>query len=92
MSDRQERLVLEGKLNINIGPPIKRIIDGILVWREEHALKAWIRLFKAVRKHKRLHRRFVARQARMRRLEFQEWRRQQEIDDLRERLRRLKGG
>ncbi|OFW59471.1 MAG: hypothetical protein A2V52_04940 [Actinobacteria bacterium RBG_19FT_COMBO_54_7] len=77
------------KINISIGSPIKRIIDGVLIWREEHALKAWIRLMKSVRKHRKLHRRFVARQKRIKRLEFEEWRRQQEEDELRGKLPQL---
>lgn len=83
---------MEEKYNISIGSPIKRVIEGIVVWREEHALKAWIKLIKAVRTHGRLHRKFLARQKKIKRLEFEDWRRQQEVDDLRERLRQLKGG
>ncbi len=80
---------MDGKININIGSPVKRLIDGIIVWREDHALKAWIHLVKAARRHRRLHHKFRGRQERIKRLEFEEWRRQQEVDDLREKLRHL---
>ncbi len=83
---------MEEKYNISIGSPIKRAIEGIIVWHEEHALKTWIKLIKAVHKHRRFHRKFLARQKKIKRLEFEDWRRQQEVDDLRERLRQLKGG
>jgi|GEM_PF-2584788 hypothetical protein len=41
---------MEEKYNISIGSPIKRVIEGIIVCHEEHALKAWLELIKAVRK------------------------------------------
>jgi predicted RNase H-like nuclease (RuvC/YqgF family) len=80
---------VDGKINISIGSPIKRVIDGVIVWHEDHALKAWIHMVKAVRGHRKQHRKFEMRQKRIKRLEFEEWRRQQEVDDLREKLRHL---
>lgn len=80
------------KINIGVGPPLKRAIDGIIYCQEERVLGKWINLMKAVARHKRIHRRFLRQQRRKRRLEFEYWLGIQRDEELRERLQQIKYG
>ena len=65
------------KINVNVGPPLKRTIDSIVWWDEERAYGRWQRLRKAVNKHKRQHRKFKRRQKQLKRHEYMVWLEQQ---------------
>jgi hypothetical protein len=84
--------MVNDKLNISVGPPIKRVIDGIIYCQEERILGKWIRLMRAVAKHKRYHRKLLRQQRRKKQGEFEYWLEVQRKDELRERLQQLKYG
>ena len=72
--------------NFGIGPPIKRIIEGIIYWREERAFNKWIKLIKAVSKHNRIQHRYERKRRGMKKREYIHWRAQLEEDKLTEAL------
>ena len=67
--------------NFGIGPPIKRFIEGIIYWREERALRIWIKQIKAVDKHNHLQRRYRRKRKGMKKREYVQWRTQIEYDE-----------
>lgn len=78
------------KLNISVGSPIKRVIDGIVYYQDEHILGRWIKLIKAVSKHKRQQRRFLRQQKTRKQQEFEYWLEMQREDELLRSLQQLK--
>jgi hypothetical protein len=65
------------KININVGSPVKRTIDGFVWWSEERAFGGWRGLCKAVKRHKRHYRKFKKRQGELKRYEYMMWLEQQ---------------
>ncbi|RJP33082.1 MAG: hypothetical protein C4536_05030 [Actinobacteria bacterium] len=65
------------KINVHVGSPIKRAIDGMVWWSEERAFGGWRRLRRAVNRHRRQQRRFRRAQKQLKKHEYQMWLEQQ---------------
>jgi hypothetical protein len=65
------------KINVNVGSPIKRAIDGVVWWSEERAFGGWRGLCRAVNRHRRQQRRFRRMQKKLKMREYQVWLEQQ---------------
>ena len=81
--------MINRKLNIGVGPPLKRFIDGIIFWREERVFGKWLKQLKAVHKHNKAQRKLNRWLRKERKQEFVRWRDEDPAMTLEEKMREL---